>query len=203
MISEEQKQRPSNENKHELDDVLDELAMKSPQTPESELSKLGTGASKKIPSLGLTDQKPLIANVTPMRPKMNHNAEVGSLQSSPNKSLQVEIVNDKEICQEAESSSDDDLSTAEGRTYEICQAIKTNKSLQDYVNRIIKKEISAQAKPIFREVMKENQILVEDYLHTKGALKSEFRNHINSQMARNNRTPNLKLREMNRFSKTP
>ena len=78
-----------------------------------------------------------------MRPKMNHNADVGSLQSSPNKSLQVEIVNDKEICQEAESSSDDDLSTAEGRNYEICQAIKTNKSLQDYVNRIIKKEISA------------------------------------------------------------
>ena len=203
MISEEQKQRPSNENKHELDDVLDELAMKSPQTPESELSKLGTGVSKKIPSLGLTDQKPLIANVTPMRPKMNHNADVGSLQSSPNKSLQVEIVNDKEICQEAESSSDDDLSTAEGRNYEICQAIKTNKSLQDYVNRIIKKEISVQAKPIFRQVMKENQILVEDYLHTKGALKSEFRNHINSQMTRNSRTPNLKLRDMQRFSKTP
>ena len=72
---------------------------------------------------------------------MNHNAEVGSIQSSPNKSLQVEIVNDKEICQEAESSSDDDLSTTEARNYELCQAIKSNKSLQDFVNRIIKKEI--------------------------------------------------------------
>ena len=115
MISEEQKQNPVTQNKNELDVVLDQLAMNSPQSPEFEIGSnekqpaiLGSGDSKKIPSLGLVDPKPLIANVTPMKIKMNPIAEIESLQSSTSKSMQLEIVNDKEISAEGESSSDDD-----------------------------------------------------------------------------------------------
>ena len=43
-----------------------------------------------------------------MKIKMNPIAEIESLQSSTSKSMQLENVNDKEICAEGESSSDDD-----------------------------------------------------------------------------------------------
>ena len=129
MISEEQKQNPVAGNKNELDDVLDQLAMNSPQSPEFEVGSsekkpaiLGSGDSKKIPSLRLMDQKPLIANVAPMKIKMNPIAEIESMQSSSSKSMQV--VNDKEICSEGESSSDDDNSELYNR------AMLTNKSFR-------------------------------------------------------------------------
>ena len=65
MISEEHKVRSGPEGQNELDDVLDQLEGESPSSPrhenkisENKLPKLGSGDSKKIPSLGLGEQRP-------------------------------------------------------------------------------------------------------------------------------------------------
>lgn len=109
MISEENKARVGPESRNELDDVLDQIEVCSPSSPKEEyqileknLPKLGSGVSKKIPSLGLgvmnSQPKQEVQQKDEGKPGQKPAGVLGSLKSffSKPKLGNVEILNDKE-----------------------------------------------------------------------------------------------------------
>ena len=117
FIEEEKKEEPNQENKllEELEDVLDNLAYMSP-SPKNDANNF----DKRLPSLGSVDSKPnsvgggdqKIEEYAGPTSNLKSIAEMSSDQKSSLSMMgvKVEIVNDKEICAEAETSSSSDES---------------------------------------------------------------------------------------------
>ena len=129
---------------------------------------------KRLPSLGSVDSKPnsLYGGdqkedecAEPLS-NLKSIAEISSDQKSSLSMMgvKVEIVNDKEICAEAETSSSEE-SDEESRKFEYGRAMQTNESFRAFVTSQINAELTRSGPKIFAKLMKENEGLVEDYLY--------------------------------------
>ena len=128
---------------------------------------------KRLPSLGSVDSKP---NSLGYDQKEDEYAEpssnlksIAEMSSDQKSSLsmmgvKVEIVNDKEICAEAETSSSEE-SDEESRKFEYGRAMQTNESFRAFVKSQINAELTRCGPKIFAKLMKENEGLVEDYFY--------------------------------------